>query len=128
MQETTFTGVITVVLILVCIGVIGLLAFGIPAYSRYQTRQDANNEVQINEIRIQQQAQLIQVEKQKAEIRVQEAKGIAEAQKLINSSLTDKYLQHEAIEAQMKMAGSPNHTQIYIPVGQNGLPIVKTVD
>ena len=106
--------------------ILGLM-FGIPSFTRYQARAEANNQVLINEIRIRQQEQLIQVEKQKADIRVQEAEGIAKAQALINASLTDQYLQHEAIEAQKVMAGSPNHTQIYIPVGQNGIPLVKTV-
>ena len=32
----------------------------------------------------------------------------------------------EAIQAQEKMAGSPNHTTVYIPVGTNGLPMVHT--
>jgi hypothetical protein len=26
------------------------------------------------------------------------------------------------------MANSPNHTTIYIPSGNNGIPLVKTVD
>lgn len=60
-----------------------------------------------------------------AEIRVEEAKGIAQAQKIINATLTPNYLQHEAINAQLKMAESPNHTTVYIPVGNNGIPIVK---
>ena len=61
-----------------------------------------------------------------AEIRIEEAKGIAEAQKIINETLTANYLQHEAIEAQRLMANSPNHTTVYIPVGPNGLPLVHT--
>jgi len=36
-------------------------------------------------------------------------------------------LQYLAIKAQEEMASSPNHTQIYIPVGTNGIPIVKTI-
>ncbi len=59
-----------------------------------------------------------------AEIRVEEAKGIAEAQRIINETLTPYYLQHEAIGAQLQMAESPNHTTVYIPVGSNGLPLV----
>lgn len=62
-----------------------------------------------------------------AEIRVEEAKGIAKAQKIINTTLTTNYLQHEAIQAQRKMADSPNHTTVYIPVGANGIPIMKQV-
>ena len=64
---------------------------------------------------------------QRAAIRVEEAKGIRDAQRIINSTLTDKYLQHEAIEAQRIMSKSPNHTTVYIPVGTNGIPIVKTI-
>lgn len=61
-----------------------------------------------------------------AEIRIEEAKGIAEAQKIINATLTPNYLQHEAIQAQRTMADAPNHTTVYIPVGANGLPLVHT--
>lgn len=110
------------------IALIVLMAFLIPTYYRYQARAKAENEVVLNEIKIKQQEQLIKVETQKAEIRVEEAKGIAHAQQIINATLTDRYLQHEAIKAQEKMAASPNHTQIYIPVGNNGIPVVKTVD
>ncbi|CAH9049383.1 hypothetical protein PSECIP111854_00016 [Pseudoalteromonas sp. CIP111854] len=65
------------------------------------------------------------IAKKDAEIRIEEAKGIAEAQKIINATLTPNYLQHEAINAQLKMAESPNHTTVYIPVGTNGIPLVK---
>jgi len=61
-----------------------------------------------------------------AEIKIEEAKGIAEAQRIINETLTTNYLQHEAIMAQTKMASSPNHTTVYIPVGANGIPVVYT--
>ena len=61
-----------------------------------------------------------------SEIRIEEAKGIAQAQEIINATLTENYLQHEAINAQKTMANSPNHTTVYIPVGSNGIPIVYT--
>lgn len=120
------------------VGIVGLavfsvmialgLCYGIPSFFRYQTLAGERNEITVNEIRIQQQEQLIQVERQKAQIRVEEAKGISESQKIIDSSLTVNYLQYLAIKAQEHMAGSPNHTQIYIPVGNNGIPIVKNLD
>ncbi len=68
-----------------------------------------------------------EIAKKDAEIRIEEAKGIAEAQKIINTTLTKNYLQHEAIQAQLKMAASPNHTTVYIPSGVNGIPLVGTV-
>lgn len=63
-----------------------------------------------------------------AEIMIEEARGIAEAQKIINSTLTRNYLQHEAINAQLKMAASPNHTTVYIPSGANGIPLIGTLN
>ena len=68
-----------------------------------------------------------EIAKKDAEIRIEEARGIAEAQKIINSTLTQNYLQHEAINAQLKMASSPNHTTVYIPSGQNGIPLIGTL-
>jgi regulator of protease activity HflC (stomatin/prohibitin superfamily) len=65
-----------------------------------------------------------EIAKRDAEIRIEEAKGIAEAQRIINTTLTPNYLQHEAIQAQRMMASAPNHTTVYIPVGANGIPLV----
>ena len=67
-------------------------------------------------------------ESQEAERKVIEAKGIAEAQGIINKTLTQAYLQHEAIKAQMMIANSSNHTIVYIPSGDNGIPLVRTVN
>ncbi len=120
--------IILVALVFIATLLIAGLVFGIPAFRRYQKVLDAENEIKINEMKIRQTEQLVQVEKQKAEIKVEEANGIAAAQKIINETLTDRYLQHEAIQAQMEMANSPNHTQIYIPVGTNGIPIIKTIN
>jgi uncharacterized iron-regulated membrane protein len=142
---STIVKLVVGIIILIVLIIIGF-SFGGSVYNRYQARQDAqnqvlvnnqkllvdinneNNLVAVNEIKIKQQAQLIQVEQQKADIRVVEAQGIAKAQGIINASLTDKYLQHEAIAAQAAMVNSPNHTTVYIPSGQNGIPLVKTVE
>lgn len=70
----------------------------------------------------------IDIAKKDAEIRIEEAKGIAEAQRIINSTLTTNYLQHEAINAQLKMAASPNHTTVYIPSGTNGIPLIENLN
>jgi prohibitin 1 len=70
---------------------------------------------------------VLQKEQKEAERRVIEAEGIAKAQEIINKTLSQAYLQHEAIQAQMKMADSPNHTTVYIPSGDNGIPLVRVV-
>jgi regulator of protease activity HflC (stomatin/prohibitin superfamily) len=71
---------------------------------------------------------VLEKEKKEAERRVIEAEGIARSQEIINKTLTPAYLQHEAIQAQMKMANSPNHTTVYIPSGDNGIPLVRVLD
>lgn len=121
MKTLIGTGVIAALI------VIGGLAWGLPNYSRYQARQDAQNQVAINAIIIQQQEQNIQVEQQKAQIRVVDAEGIAKSQQIIAASLTDAYLQYLAIDAQKAMVNGSNHTEIYIPSGANGIPLVKTI-
>jgi regulator of protease activity HflC (stomatin/prohibitin superfamily) len=69
----------------------------------------------------------IQTAKAKAQIREAEADGIAKAMDTINQKLTPLYVQYEAIQAQMKMVNSPNHTEVYIPVGPMGVPVVGTM-
>lgn len=104
--------------------VIGGLSFGVPAFNRYQRLADEQNQVQVNEIQIQQTKQLVQVQQQKAQIKVAEANGIAEAQRIINNTLTPLYLQHEAIQAQE----SQSNKIIYVPSGNQGIPLVNTVN
>jgi regulator of protease activity HflC (stomatin/prohibitin superfamily) len=63
-----------------------------------------------------------------AQRRIAEAEGIAKSMEVVQQKLTPLYLQHEAIEAQKAMVGSPNHTTIYIPVGPMGIPVVQTLE
>lgn len=126
-REANYVNV-TIASVLLVLGFIALLMFGGKAYSRYQKRQDARNQIAVNEQIARATEQEVGITKQKAVVRIEEAKGISISQNIIDKSLTDQYLQYLAIQAQEKMAGSPNHTQIYIPVGQNGIPIVRTVN
>jgi regulator of protease activity HflC (stomatin/prohibitin superfamily) len=61
-----------------------------------------------------------------AKILVQNAKGIAESQEIIQSKLTPLYVQWKAIESVEKLAGSPNATFYMIPMNPNGtgVPII----
>ncbi len=70
----------------------------------------------------------IAIEEKEKQKRIVQAEGIARSMEIINTRLTSQYLQHEAIEAQRGMVGSPNHTTIYIPVGPMGVPLVGTFD
>lgn len=68
----------------------------------------------------------VAIKRKEKEIRIVEAEGIARAMEIIQSKLTPLYLQHEAIEAQKLMVNSPNHTTVYIPTGNMGVPLVGT--
>lgn len=104
--------------------IVGLM-FGLPTYGRFQTLANERNQVTVNDIQIQQTQQLVEVEKQKAQIRIQEALGIAQSQRIINGTLTPQYLQHEAIQAQLTAAENSSHTEtIYVPAGDQGIPLV----
>lgn len=103
-------------------GTYAVVSFG-KNFSRSQKLADERNQVQVNEIQIAQTKQLVQVAQQKAQIKVEEAKGIAESQRIINNTLTPLYLQHEAIQAQE----SQSNKIIYVPSGNQGIPLVNTV-
>lgn len=102
---------------------------GFKAVGRQQKLADARNHVKVSTIEIQNQAQRIQVTKQKAEIRRQEAIGIREAQEEIAKTLTPLYVQFEMVDALKDIATSgSNNSIVYIPAGANGIPLVSTID
>jgi regulator of protease activity HflC (stomatin/prohibitin superfamily) len=68
----------------------------------------------------------IEIERKERVKREVQAQGIANAMQIIRGQLNDRYIQHEAIEAQKTMVNSPNHTVVYIPVGPMGVPLTGT--
>ncbi len=81
-------------------------------------------------ISIEEDMKAMEYTKQKAEqqreIKIIEARGLAEAQRIINATLTPNYLQHEAIQAYRELAGSDNTTFVILPTNPNasGMPII----
>jgi regulator of protease activity HflC (stomatin/prohibitin superfamily) len=69
----------------------------------------------------------IEIERKERTKREVQAQGIANAMEIIRGQLSPMYVQHEAIEAQKSMVGSPNHTVVYIPVGPMGVPLTGTL-
>jgi regulator of protease activity HflC (stomatin/prohibitin superfamily) len=61
-------------------------------------------------------------EKQEAERKRVEAQGIADYQRIISESLTDKQLQYENIKAMMELAKSPNSKMIIM--GKGSTPVI----
>jgi regulator of protease activity HflC (stomatin/prohibitin superfamily) len=70
----------------------------------------------------------IDIERKERTKREVQAQGIANAMGIIRGQLSAMYIQHEAIEAQKAMVGSPNHTVVSIPVGAMGVPVTATMD
>jgi regulator of protease activity HflC (stomatin/prohibitin superfamily) len=65
------------------------------------------------------------IAQREAEIKVTEAKGIAEANRIISGSLTREYLQHEANLALLKFAESGNTSTVVMPAGMNVAPLIN---
>ena len=65
---------------------------------------------------------VLQKEKQEAERKRVEAQGIADYQRIISESLTDKQLQYESIKAQLEIAKSAN-TKVII-MGKGSSPVI----
>lgn len=124
-----------IAILFVFIGLLLLVVAGIKAFNRSQARLNAHNSVSITKIQIENQkkyAEVIYAENQsvkaKAEQRYLEAVGIRRAQDEISKTLTPLYIQHEAIEAEKAVATSgQNNTLIYIPSGNNGVPLVSPI-
>lgn len=149
MPDTNNTGVVargalaTIAVCAALLAVLGLLLGGwslIKVVHRHQQVADAKNyvktsqirarnETTLNSIRISQQAQLVKVATQKADIRYQDALGIRRAQDEIASTLTPLYVQFEMIQALEDIAHSgSNSSVIYIPSGANGIPLIAGAD
>ena len=60
-----------------------------------------------------------------AEIKITEAKGIAEANRIINSTLTREYLQHETNQVLEEFAKSGKSSTVVIPANMQVAPLIN---
>jgi len=128
---TTFGFVLVAILIM---ALLALPMWLMPKYGVY--RQNTKGQANLAQQEYEKQ---IKVEEAKAELEsaslladaeIERARGVAGANNIIGDSLNkggDKYLQYLAIDAQKKMADSPNNTILYVPSGNNAIPLVQTV-
>ncbi len=63
-------------------------------------------------------------ERKEAERRIIEAQAKADANKILNASLTDKILQDKGIEATLELAQSPNSKVVIVGGQDGGLPLI----
>lgn len=135
MTEKSIAFIMGVVGVVVLVGLFIILPMiGLPKYGIY--RQNLKGQANLKQQEYEKQ---IIVEQAKAELEsaaliadaeIERARGVAEANNIIGDSLNnggDKYLQYLAIDAQKKMADSPNNTILYVPSGNNAIPLVQTV-
>lgn len=66
----------------------------------------------------------LEKERKEAERKVIEAQAKADANKVLNASLTDKILRDKGIEATLELANSPNSKVIIVGGGDEGLPLI----
>jgi len=66
----------------------------------------------------------LQKASKEAEKVIIEARGKADANRILSASLTDKILQDKGIEATLKLAQSQNSKIVIIGSGKNGMPII----
>lgn len=78
-----------------------------------------------NQKKLEAMAVQTEIAKKEAEIRITQAKGIAESQRIISNSLTREYLQHETNEALMKFAEKGNTNTVIVPAGMNIAPLIQ---
>lgn len=63
-------------------------------------------------------------EKQEADRKRIEAKGIADFQNIVATGISDQLLRWKGVEATEKLANSPNTKVIIIGAGKDGLPVI----
>ena len=63
-------------------------------------------------------------ERKEAEIKIIEAQAKADANKILNASLTDKILRDKGIEATLELSQSPNSKVVIVGGGDAGLPLI----
>ena len=89
----------------------------LPASVRASIEQKINAEQDAQKMQF-----VLQKEQQEAQRKRVEAQGIADYQRIISESLTDKQLQYERIKAQLEIAKSPNSKVIIM--GSGNTPVI----
>ncbi len=111
---------------------IGGLMFGLPQYRVWQRTLSGQAELReaeyTRQVAVEEARAELDSSKLLREAEVERAKGAAEAMAIIKEGIDSAYLEYLAIQAQTKMADSPNHTTVYIPSGEQGIPLIREVE
>jgi hypothetical protein len=74
---------------------------------------------------LEQKSTQVEITKKDAQITVEKAKGIAEAQRIIHATLTREYLQHEQNQAMLEFAKNGQSTTVMFPYNTNVAPLIN---
>jgi regulator of protease activity HflC (stomatin/prohibitin superfamily) len=91
-------------------------------YSTVVTR--ATDQKLATQQQVEQKSYEIEIAEKEAEIQRINARGQRDAQQIIDQGLTQQYLQFKALEVQNKLSESSNSTFYFVPLGNDGLPII----
>jgi regulator of protease activity HflC (stomatin/prohibitin superfamily) len=90
-----------------------------------QKVREAIDEKISSEQRAQQMVYVLQKERQEAERKTVEAEGVAEAQRIINSTISNSYLSWKYIETLKELVNSPNNSFVIAPYDQKLVPMLN---
>ncbi|MBS1550559.1 MAG: prohibitin family protein [Bacteroidetes bacterium] len=90
-----------------------------------QKVREAIDEKIAAEQRAQQMVYVLQKERQEADRKQVEATGVAEAQRIINSTISNSYLQWKYIETLKELINSPNNSFVIAPYDQKLVPMLN---
>jgi len=125
MKEDSSATVVVVFLLIIGLAFIGSLFWALPKYSIWQREMKGKAELAEatwnRQIQVEEAQANLESEKLNAQAEVERAKGAAEAQNIISSTLTSEYLQYLWIQ---KVEGGENKQTIYVP-SEAGLPILE---
>jgi regulator of protease activity HflC (stomatin/prohibitin superfamily) len=79
-----------------------------------------------NQKKLEAMAVQTEIAKKEADIRVTEARGIAESNRIISGSLTREYLQHEANQALLRFADKGNTNTVVVPANMTITPLINS--
>lgn len=66
----------------------------------------------------------VEIAAKDAEVKIAEAKGVAESNHIINKSLTREYLQHESNQALLKFAETGTNHTVVVPANMQVAPML----
>ena len=112
--------------VIVAIGLIIGLMFGVPAYRVWSQEMEGKAEYakaeQNRKIKIEEAKANLEAEKLNAQAEVERAKGAAKAIEIEDGKLTETYIKYLWVRQQSDLG---DKTVIYIPTGEYGIPVTE---